>query len=146
MIETVHDALGHRAVRVGVAAVAALTYLAVVDPHDPRTPYPPCPTKLLTGLDCPACGGLRATHDLLHGDLAAAVHDNAFLLASGPIIAVLSWRRWQSRDQPGATAPSEPGAYLVAGVALAWMLIRNTPAWPLKPLGSRSLRRATSQR
>ena len=39
------------------------------DPHRPGFAFPACPFKLLTGWNCPACGGLRMTHDLLHGDL-----------------------------------------------------------------------------
>jgi hypothetical protein len=47
--------------KAGLAAAATLAvlscaYLAVVDPADPSAPVPVCPTKLVTGLDCPACG------------------------------------------------------------------------------------------
>jgi hypothetical protein len=68
----------------GEAAVAAagIVYLLAVDPHDPRAWAPFCPVKLFTGLDCPGCGGLRLAHDLLHGDVRAAVYDNPFLLSS----------------------------------------------------------------
>ena len=34
--------------------------------------YPRCMFHTLTGLDCPGCGGLRALHQLLHGNVAAA--------------------------------------------------------------------------
>lgn len=34
--------------------------------------YPACWLYATTGLRCPGCGGLRATHELLHGHLAAA--------------------------------------------------------------------------
>ncbi|EUA41236.1 hypothetical protein I549_3084 [Mycobacterium avium subsp. avium 2285 (R)] len=70
-----------------MALSGALGYIGLADPHDPASIYPPCPFKWLTGWNCPFCGGLRMTHDLLHGDLWAAVHDNVFLLAAVPTLA-----------------------------------------------------------
>ena len=52
-------------------------YLLLADPHNPSVAMPTCPTKLVTGFDCPACGGLRMAHSILHGDWARALHDNA---------------------------------------------------------------------
>lgn len=117
----------------GACAIAALVSVAVTDPHRSRALLPRCPTKLLTGLDCPACGGLRLTYDLLHGDLRAAAHDNPFLLVSSPLLALLSWRSWRETGQPGIVAAPRWAAYSLAGTALAWMLVRNLPTWPLKP-------------
>jgi hypothetical protein len=73
--------------------VAAILFLC--DPA--RVPiYPVCLFHRLTGLDCPACGSLRALHALLHGDFIAALHFNAFLVLSLPIFAwlgfVFVWR------------------------------------------------------
>ena len=76
----------------------ALGYVGLVDPHSSTSLYPQCLFKLLTGWNCPACGGLRMTHDLLHGDLAASIIDNVFLLVGIPIFAVwLLFRRFSSR-------------------------------------------------
>nr|MDT0526169.1 DUF2752 domain-containing protein [Streptomyces sp. DSM 41633] len=77
-----YSALGGGAVLVG-----SLVYIGLDDPHRPGFPFPPCPFKLITGWNCPACGGLRMTHDLLHGDLGAAVVDNAFALVGLPLLA-----------------------------------------------------------
>lgn len=113
----------------GAAAAAALSYVAVVDPHRPGAVYPPCPFKLLTGWNCPACGGLRMTHDLLHANLFAAVNDNVFLLAVIP--ALLAWIGWRlHRKKPPLTQVT----YLVvAGLALVWTVVRNIPGFPLVP-------------
>lgn len=115
----------------GTAALGggALAYVGFVDPHRPGAVFPPCPFRLLTGWNCPGCGGLRMTHDLLHGDLAAAVADNVFLLLGIPALAawlVLSRRRGQ---------PVSPlrAAGTVAVVALLWTLVRNLPDFPLTP-------------
>ncbi len=47
--------------------------------------YPRCLFHSLTGLQCAGCGGLRATHRLLHGDIAGAFHFNPFLVLCLPI-------------------------------------------------------------
>lgn len=106
---------------------AALGYLAVVNPHDPSAAMPHCPTKLLTGLDCPLCGGLRMTHDLLHGDLGAAAHDNLFLLAALPVLA---W--WLLRTR-GHRAPPRAALWTIVVLATVWTVVRNLPVWPLHP-------------
>ncbi len=76
-----HPAVAARVAPVVTAAVAGLGlgYVALVDPHESGR-YPVCPFRAATGLLCPFCGGLRATHDLLHGDVTAAFHDNALVL------------------------------------------------------------------
>src|ERR1700761_8570679 len=66
----------------------ALVYIGVRDPHAPGFGFPPCPFHLLTGWNCPGCGGLRMTHDVLNGHLGAAVTDNAFLLVGLPLLAI----------------------------------------------------------
>jgi hypothetical protein len=115
----------------GTAAVfaGALTYVGVVDPHREGSLFPPCPFKLLTGWNCPGCGGLRMTHDLLHGDLAAAVTDNVFLLVGLPLLGI--WALWRRhRGQPVMTWPL--GA-LVLVAAVTWTVVRNLPGFPLVP-------------
>jgi Protein of unknown function (DUF2752) len=94
--------------------------------------YPLCPFKMLTGWNCPFCGGLRMTHDLLHGDLVASINDNAllvFLLATSPLL--LGWvvlRR--RRDQSPFPALA---ALTFAVVAVVWTVVRNLPGFPLVP-------------
>lgn len=41
--------------------------------------------------------GLRMTHDLLHGDLSAAVVDNVFLLVGLPMLG--AWWLWRCRHR-----------------------------------------------
>ena len=65
----------------------ALGYVGLVDPHKPGSFFPQCPFRLLTGLNCPGCGALRMTHDVLHGDLVAAINDNVLLLVAIPLLA-----------------------------------------------------------
>ena len=111
----------------GAVAAAALTYIGLADPHRPGFGFPPCPFKAVTGWNCPLCGGLRMTHDVLHGDLAAAVVDNVFALVGLPLLVawlVVCWRRRLSVTPPLVTA-------LVAMVV--WTVVRNLPGFPLVP-------------
>ncbi|MCV7346404.1 DUF2752 domain-containing protein [Mycolicibacterium rhodesiae] len=113
----------------GVLGIGALTYVGIVDPHRPGSLFPPCPFRLLTGWNCPACGGLRMTHDLLHGDIAAAVVDNAFLLVGLPLLAV--WAIWRIRR--GERAFPLSAISVIAVAAITWTVIRNLPGFPLVP-------------
>ena len=49
--------------------------------------YPPCVFHKLTGLHCPGCGSLRATHHLLQGHLGEALSMNILLFMLGPVLA-----------------------------------------------------------
>lgn len=110
-------------------AAGALTYVGLVDPHQPGSWFPPCPFRLLTGLYCPGCGGLRMTHDLLHGDFAAAAVDNVFILVGLPLL--LLWALWRRRSGKPAFTPT---VLVVIGVAVvAWTVVRNLPGFPLIP-------------
>lgn len=113
----------------GVAGVGALAYIGLADPHRPGFLFPGCPFKALTGLDCPACGGLRMTHDLLNGDLAAAVTDNVFLLVALPALAVWLVLRWRR----GLTLMPMAATLTVVVAAVAWTVVRNWPGFPLVP-------------
>ncbi len=113
----------------GALLGGAVAYVGLVDPHRPGSLFPACPFKLLTGLNCPACGGLRMTHDLLHGDLAAAAVDNIFLLIGLP--ALLAWilLRWRS-ERPIFTVPA---IAVITALVISWTVIRNVPGFPLVP-------------
>ncbi len=115
----------------GVVALGALVYIAAVDPHEPGH-YPGCPIRALTGWYCPGCGGLRSAHDLLHGDLAGAAHDNAavWLALAAVGWAVLGWRR--GRWSEGRVALV---AVTVFVAMLGFAVLRNLPGFEaLRPL------------
>jgi hypothetical protein len=113
----------------GALLAGGLAYVGLADPHRPDFVFPPCPFKLLTGWNCPACGGLRMTHDLLRGDLAAAVVDNIFLLVGLPALLVWVVVRWRT----GRPIMTVPAIALVAVLAITWTVVRNMPGFPLVP-------------
>jgi Protein of unknown function (DUF2752) len=113
----------------GLVLAGTLAYIAIEDPHRAGSVYPVCAFKLMTGWNCPFCGGLRMTHDLLHFDLPAAVSDNVFALVGIPLlIAWVLLRRHFGR--PALTVWT-----LVAVVALStvWTVLRNLQGFPLVP-------------
>jgi Protein of unknown function (DUF2752) len=113
----------------GAAVAGALTYIGIADPHNRDSVYPVCPFKLLTGWNCPACGGLRMTHDLLHANLGAAIVDNVFLLAGIP--ALLAWMLWRHRT--GRSLMTRAAVVVILSASIAWTVIRNLPGFPLVP-------------
>lgn len=113
----------------GLLGAGAVAYTGVADPHRPGFLFPGCPFKALTGLNCPACGGLRMTHDLLHGDVAAAIVDNVFALVGLPALMVWMLVRWRLGK---AMFPMPAVATIVVALVL-WTVVRNLPVFPLVP-------------
>lgn len=115
----------------GVAAVGSLIYLRAVDPNAPGH-YPGCPSQSLLGIDCPGCGGMRGTYDLLHGDLGGMLDDNILLAVFWPI-AIIGFGLWAYRAWTGRRPPIDPerqrrqNRWLVALliVVLAFGVVRN---------------------
>ncbi|MFI1926474.1 MULTISPECIES: DUF2752 domain-containing protein [unclassified Streptomyces] len=122
--------LGRLAVPAGTlaAVVAAFAYVGTVDPNEPGH-YPVCPLLRLTGLYCPGCGGLRSAHAFVHGDLAAALHDNALAVVGYLGFAVV-WTVWVVRAVRGRPARVEPTSALLwtlGAFVLVFTVVRNLP-------------------
>lgn len=117
------------ALTLGGLALATLA-LRLRDPHQQGS-WGFCPLASV-GIWCPGCGGLRATNDLTHGDLAAAASSNLLFVLSIPLVIVLLGRwtahRWNGRSRPLPPALVQTGAALYAVLALVFMVLRNTPA------------------
>jgi Protein of unknown function (DUF2752) len=126
---SVHRCRPYGALGAGALLAGVFGYVGLVDPHHPGSIFPLCPFQVLTGWNCPLCGGLRMTHDALHGDLAAAITDNVFLLVGIPVVA--GWMLLRRRRE-NALLPM-PVAVTVSIATLAWTVIRNLPGFPLVP-------------
>lgn len=125
----VHRHRRYIAAGTGVLLAGALGYIGLVDPHNTTSTYPQCPFKWLTGWNCPFCGGLRMTHDLLHGHLASSINDNVFLLVGIPVLAgwLLILRQQGRRSLPISVVIT------LTVTAIAWTVLRNLPGFPLVP-------------
>ena len=107
-----------------VAGGGALALLLFVDPATSAM-FPPCLWRLATGWQCPGCGSARALHELLHGDVYAAMALNPFAVTVAPLAAFNygAWMAGRSRGWFGSIRPAAIYALAVALVAFA--IIRN---------------------
>ena len=109
-------------------AVSAWAYTALADPYQEGF-FPSCMWLSLTGHWCPGCGGLRAVHELAHGDVVAALALNplaVLVIIPLGVALVFAWLRagWQGRSGPRIpvwTAVAIPALLVVFWVA------RNVP-------------------
>ena len=87
-----------------------------------------CPLHRITGLWCPLCGGTRATRELMHGDLWAAMGYNPYALVLEVVVMVLV-ARWLLAWLRGQRRPLVTGREgILLGVALAvFAVVRNLP-------------------
>jgi hypothetical protein len=110
-----------------VCAIAGLALAATLCFRNPVETWwlPGCPFHMLTGWCCPGCGATRALHELVHGELLAALHANPLFVGLVPV-AVVGWR-WRHRPGVGWT---------LVTVVVVFGIIRNVPVEPftlLKP-------------
>lgn len=112
----------------GAVAAGATLLVARVDPGEPGH-YPLCPLSALTGLACPLCGALRATHALAHLDVAAAVTYNPLWAVAAPFL-VVGWALWVLSAWRGTAPPRLPARAgpVLLGVVLVFGVLRNVPA------------------
>ncbi|HEX3625081.1 MAG TPA: DUF2752 domain-containing protein [Verrucomicrobiae bacterium] len=112
------------------AAVAGAAVLYFFDPTK-HSFYPICEFHMVTGLYCPGCGATRASYQLLHGNILAALRDNALFVASLPVLALrgiwlLNLRR-HGQSLRFFITPAALWAFLA--VALVFVVLRNLPAF-----------------
>lgn len=105
----------------GAAAVA----VALADPRVNHVPL--CPSRALTGLDCPFCGGLRSVASLVRGRVAEAFSYNLLVTGAIPLIigGLLLWT-WRLRVGRTVTVPGwiQPVGWTLA---IAFAVVRNLP-------------------
>lgn len=111
---------------VGTLAFTALVSVSLRDPERDGV-YPPCISAAL-GIACPLCGGLRGTHDLLHGDVAAMMEHNALLPLYLVTLAVLFIGWVWSRSHPitpWALRTVQITAITVVVISVGFGVLRN---------------------
>lgn len=122
---------GRRRTRAGVAAgiLSATTYVYAVDPSRPGH-YPLCPLYAATGLYCPGCGMLRATHAALHGDIATSLAFNPLLVPVAVLAGFLLLRRLaRGRGPVWPWALTNRFAGFFAAAFVLFTIARNVPGW-----------------
>ena len=94
--------------------------------------YPKCLFFQYTGLYCPGCGGLRATHHLVHGRIADACKTNGLTTLLLPtLLAVLIWQKCiVDRKKAFLHLSAPPVIYwFIAFSVIVFAVARNLP-WP----------------
>jgi len=91
--------------------------------------YPACLLYKTTGLLCPGCGTLRATHQLLHGHVIAAIRFNALLVSSLPFAAYGCIRaaRERAANKPALAWVRPSWLWLGLAVLIVFAILRNLP-------------------
>jgi hypothetical protein len=95
--------------------------------------FPKCAFHQLTGLSCPGCGGQRALHQLLHGQIVAAFRLNPLLLSLLPLGVVWSLRQAVGRLTGRTVSPlfrHHRWGWVMVGVVVAFWIVRNLPFAP----------------
>lgn len=85
--------------------------------------FPPCPVKLLAGLDCPGCGSQRALHALLHLRVSEAFRLNPLALTTIPVLAY---------DGITGKGPlrHKHAPWVAFAIVTAYWILRNLPVYP----------------
>ncbi len=115
-----------------VALVAAGFFYYLNNPQQSAL-APKCPVKLLTGYQCPSCGGQRAIHAFLHGRIAEAISYNLFFVIAIPVLLATAYaavviKRAHPSDFTRKLYNITTSRYtLLSYVALyfIWWLVRN---------------------
>jgi len=114
-----------------LVAGVALAFACVLFLFNPQEHgfYPFCLFHRVTGLLCPGCGCLRATHELLHGNLAMAFRLNPLYVIALPLIIYALWRSVTARKRNQIAIPPHP--WTIWGcmtVIILFGILRNLPA------------------
>ena len=120
----------------GVCLAGGLVLLAACDPATSAI-FPPCPFRALTGLRCPGCGTLRGLHQLLHGNLIAALRLNPLMVLSLPFLAYAFLEEIVYRASGYRLRRARIGAgaiWLLLALILAFWVLRNVPCYPFSLL------------
>ena len=120
--------------RVFVVVIIVVGLIILYGIFDPATSIvaPKCLFKTLTGYDCPSCGGQRALHALLNGEISGAFMLNPFLFIATPLIVAIAYTSFSKSKlarhlKPIVQSSTAIGIYLL--LYIGWWIFRNTSLW-----------------
>ena len=120
--------------RVLVVVTVVVGLFVLYGIFDPTTSIiaPKCIFKTLTGYDCPSCGGQRALHAILNGEIGRAFMLNPFLFVAIPFLGVIAYSSFSDSKFAKRLKPIVQGSTAIAFylfIYIAWWVIRNTSLW-----------------
>jgi len=92
--------------------------------------YPFCVFHRLTGWYCPGCGSLRASYQLLHGNLLAAFHYNALAVIAVPCVGVFCLLHRKDPSKYNAILYSSQFVKAIFVIFIIYTILRNLPIIP----------------
>ena len=111
-----------------VLVACALAFYYFINPSSALW-FPRCPIKFLTGFSCPGCGGQRATHALLHGNVGEALSYNYFYIIAIPFVIALFVSFVLKKLHKGKRFVSlvehKAVVWTVVATAILWTIARN---------------------
>ncbi len=125
-----------RFVALAIAATPCMVLLLVRNPQDSGM-FPPCPFLALTGYNCPGCGTLRALHQLLNGQLLAALDYNPLTVFFLPFVAyafIAGMGESVFRLKLPSVFISARWIWGLLVVVIAFGVLRNLPVFPFSIL------------
>ncbi len=114
--------------------VTGFLFIGVYLYIDPTTSHlmPKCLFRMLTGYDCPSCGGQRALHALLNGEFYNAFILNPFLFLVAPYLLAILYSTFSKSRVAAAIKPfvsHQTMVYTYIALYLLWWIVRNTEYW-----------------
>ena len=113
----------------GAAILGGAALIGAVDTSGGRIL---CPFRLATGLDCPFCGGTRATHSFLNAEVGRAFDHNVLVALLVPVaLAIGVLLLWRGITGKGWRVPM-PSRNVWIGlgfITVIFWVLRNIPAF-----------------
>ena len=118
-----------------------LVCLYFKNPSEGNPLFPPCPFHYITGFYCPGCGSLRATHQLLHGNIMAAIRYNILMVILLPFVIYLYISQMNitinGRRLCQRVLFSKKFYFSLIFIIFAYWILRNIPYYPFNLLAPR---------
>jgi len=99
--------------------------------------FPPCPFNALTGFACPGCGMTRSFHQLLNGNITAALDYNVMVVFWTPLFLYIGISLLligvRGKGLPRIIPPSAVVYFFITAILVFWV-VRNIPLYPFSVL------------
>lgn len=117
------------ALLIGAVVAAGCALLYFFNPTEHMF-FPVCMFHRVTGLNCPGCGGLRATHQLLHGHLAMAFRLNPLFVMAIPVGIGFLLRGVLKKSPEKKNSFQPVWIWIAVALVIAFGIARNLPFAP----------------
>lgn len=107
-------------------AMAVTAYYFYINPTNGSFTFP-CMLRETTGLYCLGCGGQRAFHALLHGNLAIAFQDNLLIFIVLPLAFLKIYEEFSEKKIISKFLQKTITVWIISLLVLLFWIARNLP-------------------